>query len=478
MGRRDPGGAGLPGTAPESVGRTAARAKTVLKGGAALVLLGFLVGALLFDQSIRTKAREGRPAPEWTAVDLSGRPVSLGDFRGRTVLLNFWTTWCVSCREETPALQTFHERYGDRVLVIGLDIREPLETVRAYMRETGMTFLVLRDRSGRVPPRYGLRGYPETWFVDADGVARAFWRGPMTFEIMQALYEKTTGRPIDGDGVGPVAAGNHLHAVAPDPTAPAGILAGAHDGLWRNDGAAGARWQPPTADRGLARADVMVLVRPDGRPGTILAAGHDVGVVRSRDGGRTWRPAGAGLPGRDVHALAAAPDGLRLYAWVADRGLYRSEDGGDSWRAVAGQLDGAELVVALAVDPRDPERLLLSLATRRAVGWEGRLLASPDSGRTLASLPLGETIYGIETNPVVFAIAFDPAHPAVVYLATDRGIWKSVDAGRSARWLRGSHARKLESVAAAPGGVVLAAAANGDIYRSRDGGVSWTLLTR
>lgn len=452
------------------------RGKTLLKTFAGLILLASLAGALVFNQSIRTKAREGQPAPEWTVEDLSGRPVSLSDFRGRTVLLNLWTTWCISCKEETGALQAFHERYGDRIAVIGLDVREPVDTVRDYMRETGMSFLVLRDRYGRVPGRYNLQGYPETWFIDGGGVARAFWKGPMSFEVMQALYEKAAGRPIDGAGVGPVAGDNHLHVAAPDPADPGGILAGTHRGLLRGNEAAGAQWEPLSGDLGLDREDVMALALPPDGAGTVFAAGHNIGVVRSRDGGRTWQTAAAGLPAKDVHALAAAPSGRHLYAWVVGKGLHRSDDGGDSWQAVGGDLDPDLPVTALAVDPRDPDRLLIAAAQEGAAGWEGVLLDSRDGGRAFKPVKIQEKIYTIDTKPAVFGIAFAPADPRVVYLATNKGIWQSEDGGRTAKWLRHSHARKFESVAAAPGGALVAAAANGDIYRSRDGGASWALL--
>lgn len=451
--------------------------KTFLKTVAGLILLGSLAGALIFNQSIRTKAKEGQPAPAWTVEDLSGRPVSLSDFRGQTVLLNLWTTWCISCKEETAALQAFHERYGDRVVVIGLDVREPVETVKKYMRETGITFLVLRDKTGRVPGRYNLQGYPETWFIDGDGVARAFWKGPMSFETMRALYEKTTGQAIDGAGVGPVAPGNHLHVAAPDPADPTAILAGTHQGLRRGEGTAGAGWGTVSGDLGLDREDVMALALPAERPGIIFAAGHSIGVVRSRDGGRTWQAAGGGLPAKDVHALAVDSSGRRVYAWVVGKGLHRSDDGGESWQAVGGALEPDLPVTALAVDPRDPDRLLIAAAREWAAGWDGVLLDSRDGGRAFEPLKLQEKIYTIDTRPAVFGIAFDPADPRVVYLATHKGIWQSGDGGRTAKWLRHSPTRKFESITAAPGGKLVAAAANGDIYRSRDGGASWALAS-
>lgn len=445
------------------------RNKLLLKSVAGLVLLGFLVGALIFNQSIKTRAKVGEPAPDWTAEDLDGRPVSLADFRGRVVLLNFWTSWCISCREETSALQAFHRRYGDRVTVVGLNIREPLRTIRDYMEKSGMTFTVLRDRNGRIPGRYNLQKYPESWFIDAGGVARVFWPGAMNFEQMQLFYRETTGKSIDGDGVGPVQGSDRLLAAAPagDGT----LWAGTAGGLWRRP--AGGEWGKAARDPGLDRTAVSSLVFPAQDPGTLLAAGPALGVVRSRDGGRSWQDAGRGLPGKAVSALAASPRGDALYAWVAGRGLHRSGDGGGTWSA-AGGLDPALPVIALAVDPADPRRLLAAWAREGFAGSEGQLLASADGGRTFRPVPVEEEILNVRIRPTVLGIAFDPARPGTVLLATDKGVWKGAADGRGATWLRGSPARRFESVAAG-GGLLTAAAANGDIYVSRDAGASWVL---
>lgn len=442
------------------------RKKLLLKSVAGLVLLGFLVGALAFNQSIKTRAKVGEPAPDWTAEDLDGRPVSLADFRGRVVLLNFWTSWCISCKEETPALEAFHRRYGDRVTVIGLNIREPLRTVRDYMEKSGMTFTVLRDRNGRIPGRYNLQKYPESWFIDGNGVARVFWPGAMNFEQMQLFYRETTGRSIDGDGVGPVRGAERLMAAAP--AGDGALWAGTTGGLRHRP--AGGEWGEAA---GLDRAALTSLVLPAEAPGTLVAGGPSLGVVRSRDGGRSWQDAGRGLPGKEVSALAASPRGDVLYAWVAGRGLHRSGDGGGTWSAVAG-LDPGLPVIALAVDPADPRRLLAAWAREGFAGSEGQLLASADGGRSFRPVPVEEEILNVRITPTVFGAAFDPARPGTVYLATEKGIWRSAAGGSGATWLRSSPARRFESVAAG-GGVLTAAAANGDIYISRDAGASWTL---
>lgn len=448
--------------------------KTLLKSLAALIFLGALLSAIIYKQSIESKAKVDAPAPPWTVEDLEGRPVALSDFQGRFVLLNLWTTWCIGCKEETPALQSFHERYGDRITVVGLDVREPVRTIRKYMEKTGITFTVLRDPNGSVPDRYNLQAYPESWFIDGEGIARAFWKGPMTFEQMQSLYEAAARKPIDGEGVGPVREGAVLRVAVADPAFSDNIFAGTSQGLFRGSGET---WEAVTDDPNPVRGDVRALLLL--RNITVLAAGPQFGVVRSSDRGKTWEDAGIGLPSREVLALAAAPAGDVLYAWVSNEGLFRSFNGGASWSVVTSDLPVESPVAALAVDPRDTSRLLLSLAQKGFVGWEGRLLVGEDGGTTFKPLEIRQEIHDIDTRPVVFGIAFDPIRSGTVFFATDKGIWKSDGDGTAATWLEGSHARKFDSVAVGPeSDRVLAAAANGDIYLSRDGGGTWELITR
>ncbi len=464
------------GAAPAGAGP----AKTWLKSLAALVLLGFMVGALVFNQSIKSKAKEGSPAPEWRGVtDLDGKPYKLADFRGKPLLLNIWTTWCVSCKEETPALQAFHERYGDKIRVVGLDVREPIDTLKEYMKNNRTTYLILRDQNGNIAGPYNVRGYPESWFIDAQGIARKYWEGPMTFEQMQEFYAVTTGEPIDGAGVGPVAAGNRLSAVALDPAGGA-VYVGTAQGLFRSKPDGG--WEAVTGGSGfdLGQEEITAAVFAPGSPPALYAAGSRIGVVVSRDAGRTWQDAGKGLPAKEVAALAAGPRGDVL-AWVRGHGLFRSADGGATWSAVGSGIPADSPVVALAVDPGNADRVLLAMAQLGQTGWEGRLFRSDDGGRNWSPADIQEVILTIPTRPVVFAMAFDPAASGTVYLATNKGVWKSTDGGKSARWSQRSHARQMTGLAVTSSEgrtVILAGAPNGDLYRSEDGGGDWKLEGR
>lgn len=449
-------------------------AKSWLKTAASLLLLAFLGGALLFNQSIKNKAKVGAPLPAWRGItDLEGKDFPLSNLLGKPFVLNIWTSWCISCKEESAVLEAFHRRYGDRIRMVGVNVREPVDTIRQYMRDFDQTYLILRDQHGNITGPYNVRGYPETWFADASGVARRYWEGPISFEQMQQFYQETTGNPIDGEGVGPVAAGDELLAAALIPRG--SVLVATGRGVFRADGTAGlgraSAWRP-----GRGAGPAMALAVAGDR---LLAAGGEAGILASDDGGVSWQAVSGEGPGT-VTAVGSA--GVDAVAWGASGGaagsLWRSRDGGRTWSKVGGSLP-ASRVRSLAVRPGKPDHLL-------AVG-DGRLFSSRDGGRSWQEVPVEQLNFmpqwpgRVDLKPAVLGVAYNPVNPDVVYLATEKGVWESERGGAGARWLRGSAMRFFASVQALQVGervAVLAGAPNGDLYLSEDGGRSWRFLSR
>ncbi|ADU51686.1 alkyl hydroperoxide reductase/ Thiol specific antioxidant/ Mal allergen [Thermaerobacter marianensis DSM 12885] len=158
----------------------------------ALVLAAaFLVGVRSMGRILASAPSPGKPAPDFTLPQLDGPPVRLSDLRGRVVVLNFWASWCIPCREETPALKAFYQQYGDRVAFYAINVAEPVDTVRAFLAEFGATYPVLLDRDKTVYRQYRVTGYPETFWIDEQGIVRIHWRGPMTLEDMERFYRET-----------------------------------------------------------------------------------------------------------------------------------------------------------------------------------------------------------------------------------------------------------------------------------------------
>ncbi|TEU01264.1 MAG: TlpA family protein disulfide reductase [Anaerolineales bacterium] len=123
----------------------------------------------------------GAQAPDFALRDLGGNEIRLSDYRGRTVLLTFWATWCGPCRLEMPAFESrYQELKDDGFIVLGLNFDEPVEDVRAFRDELGLSFPLLLDPGGSVQRLYRIRGYPSSIFVDPQGVVRVVHIGLIT----------------------------------------------------------------------------------------------------------------------------------------------------------------------------------------------------------------------------------------------------------------------------------------------------------
>lgn len=436
------------------------------------MLLLFLLGALAFNQSIKRKAKEGQRVPDWPRVtDLQGQKVTLEQFLDKPLIINITTTWCVSCKEEAPVLKAFYERYRDRVNLVGIDVREPAEIIQRYIQDFALPYPILLDRSASITGPYNVRGYPETWFVSTDGVARKYWEGPLSFERLQSFYQLMAGRPIDQPGVGPVPAGSRAWALWVDPSGQ-GIVLATREGIFYQESG---KWR--RVEEGEAKALAWA-----GEEGTLYAAVSGEGITRSRDRGRSWEKVDSPLPSSRVTALGVSPSGRELYVWVEGRGLFISRDGGGSWQPGETGLSPAAPVTGIAVSPSDPAVVALGgeFTDPDYSSAGGFYLLSRDGGKSWAQRRIEELNFGprwpgrVDFRPVVYGLSFDPRDGRTVYFATSRGVWRSEDGGTSARWLRGSHMRRMVAVVVTGTGEVWALAPNGDLYRSRDRGDSWS----
>lgn len=125
-------------------------------------------------------AEEGSLAPDFLLEQVEGGETRLSDYRGRPVVLNFWASWCRPCRQEMPLLVEASERYaGDGLVVIGLNLQEGRSLIEPFADDYGIDFPLLIDRDGEVGDRYRLLGLPTTYFIDAEGVIRGSFAGPL-----------------------------------------------------------------------------------------------------------------------------------------------------------------------------------------------------------------------------------------------------------------------------------------------------------
>lgn len=137
-------------------------------------------------------AEIGRNAPDFTLRDLGDQKVSLSQFKGKIVLLDFWATWCGPCRMTMPQMESLQKKYPNDLVLLAVDMQEPLDVVREYVRREGVHSRVLLDEDGSVSSAYGVAAIPVQVLVDREGIVRRFQMGfdPRTTATFGAEIER------------------------------------------------------------------------------------------------------------------------------------------------------------------------------------------------------------------------------------------------------------------------------------------------
>jgi cytochrome c biogenesis protein CcmG, thiol:disulfide interchange protein DsbE len=152
---------------------------------AVLAVVGLLVFGLVSKGSSGVALGEAAPDAPLPRLEGDGSE-SLADYRGRWVLVNFWASWCIPCREEAPALERFQRRHGGpRFTVLGIDSRDLTGDGRDFVRRYGLTYPQLRDGDGDAAHDFGTTGVPENFLVDPSGKVRLLVRGPVSEEYLR-----------------------------------------------------------------------------------------------------------------------------------------------------------------------------------------------------------------------------------------------------------------------------------------------------
>jgi thiol-disulfide isomerase/thioredoxin len=134
--------------------------------------------------------RIGATAPDFEWTDLDGKTLRLSSYRGKVVVVNFWATWCLPCREEMPALQRVAASEPD-VVVLEVDLMEPGDKARSFLDSLGLDRLQpVLDSDGATTRRYGVLTLPSTFFVDRDGVIRHLELRQMTEAMIRTGIQK------------------------------------------------------------------------------------------------------------------------------------------------------------------------------------------------------------------------------------------------------------------------------------------------
>jgi peroxiredoxin len=154
-----------------------------------LLLVGETVEARehLFEAMGMTKVPP-KAAPDFTLPTADGQQVSLQQYRGKIVFLNFWATWCIPCREEMPGLERLHQTYQAQDLaIISIDLKESADQVKAFFDKHSLSFPALLDQNGSVFRDYLVAGMPTTYLIGRDGTMLARGIGGRDWTRAEAL---------------------------------------------------------------------------------------------------------------------------------------------------------------------------------------------------------------------------------------------------------------------------------------------------
>jgi cytochrome c biogenesis protein CcmG/thiol:disulfide interchange protein DsbE len=161
----------------------------VLAVGLVALLLALLIWKLAKGSG--NEAKIGKSAPNFSLrrIDAPGT-LQLASLRGKVVVLNFWASWCYPCNQEAPALEAATKKWGRRVVVLGVDVNDPVSDARGFARKYRLSYPLVHDNHNVTSPKYGLTGLPETFFIDRAGKLVVHVAGQVEAADIQAGVER------------------------------------------------------------------------------------------------------------------------------------------------------------------------------------------------------------------------------------------------------------------------------------------------
>jgi len=143
------------------------------------------------------KELAGNPAPDLALTDIHGKPLKLSDAKGKTVLLDFWTTWCPPCRADSPALDKLYQKYGQQdLLIVGISVSEERATVEKFLSEHPHSFPVALTTENAMPRAYRIGAFPTYIVINRDGTVASAVEGEKGFADLRKLLKKA-GLEVD-----------------------------------------------------------------------------------------------------------------------------------------------------------------------------------------------------------------------------------------------------------------------------------------
>ncbi len=153
--------------------KSSARRRNSFGPGSIVLITGIVLVAVVFGVALGRRNLSqptSGPAPDFNLTTFDGEQFRLFEQRGKVVVINFWASWCIPCRDEAPILQSVWERYRDQgVVLVGVAYLDSDQDSRAFIEEFGITYPNGPDTGTRISRDYRIQGVPETFVVDQNG---------------------------------------------------------------------------------------------------------------------------------------------------------------------------------------------------------------------------------------------------------------------------------------------------------------------
>lgn len=168
-----------------------------------VVLAALLLAAYIFYEKYKNQSfgdpQEKIMAPDFTLEDLDGNSVTLSDYEGKIVILNFWAEWCIYCVEEMPDFNTLDKELAESgdAIILAVNVRDSQKTVQDFLAENSLGLKVLMDEDGTVASMYSVSGYPTTFFINPDGSLYTYIPGKTDLKTLHVVLDMIrNGKPL------------------------------------------------------------------------------------------------------------------------------------------------------------------------------------------------------------------------------------------------------------------------------------------
>jgi len=176
----------------------------MLKSKSLLLLMGGLLfgsimgGVVILTNSTNTvtsqpvnytELKAGNQMPDFELTSLDNSTVNIKQFLGKPVIINFWASWCIPCKQEMPLLERYYQDQNGKLIIIGINNEEPASIARSFGLENKITFPILLDLQGKIRDQFMIRGFPTSLFVDSKGIFVAEYIGALDDESIKSYLQ-------------------------------------------------------------------------------------------------------------------------------------------------------------------------------------------------------------------------------------------------------------------------------------------------